>query len=474
MVVGEFTESTDFAVIGGGPGGYVAAIRAAQLGRQVTLIERQDIGGICLNVGCIPSKALIAVADEYHRLETAPSRGIHVESRSLDLAAVQTFKTEVVHRLTSGIRQLLDANGVTVVQGEARFLDPHQLRVVSEYESKKIAFRHAIVATGSRPRPLSMLPVDGSVVLGSTELLAKTRLPQHLIVVGGGYIGLELGVAFRKFGSRVTVIEATDHLLSGIEPSLVRVVGRRLAELDIAVHLQAEVVRAEIGTTQAQLWIDRSQGDSFTLTGDAVLVTVGRQPNTDELDCAQAAIAVDDRGLIVVDERLRTQNPDIAAIGDVTPGPMLAHKASYQAKVAAESLSGLASAQDALAIPAVIFTDPEIAMAGLTESQARDAGYDPLIGRFPFAANGRALTLQEGRGDAWVVGDRETGQILGVHIVGPDAATLIAEGVLAVELGATLEDLALTIHAHPTLSETLMEAAEQALGRAIHTAGKRH
>ncbi len=468
MVVGEFTESADLVVIGGGPGGYVAAIRAAQLGRQVTLVEREALGGVCLNVGCIPSKAVISVADQLHRLQDAESRGIRVDGVGVDMAGVQGFKSQVVGKLTGGVKELLRGNGVTVVDAEARFVDRHHVRVVSEYESKKIEFRQAILATGSRPRALDSLPIDGQVVLGSTELLALERVPRHLVVVGGGYIGLELGTAFRKFGSAVTVVETLGHLLSGTDSGLVRHVARQLTQLGVSVHLNTRVLSAEVRDGEAKLMLAGEQ-DQVEIVADAVLVTVGRIPNTDSLDLAEAGIAVDERGLVRVDERLRTTNADVAAIGDITPGPMLAHKASYQGKIAAESLCGQPSVQDALAVPAVIFTDPEIGTVGMTETQAREAGYEPVTGRFSFQANGRALSVGEARGEALVVADKPSGQVLGVHIAGPEASSLLAEGGLALEMGATLEDLALTIHAHPTLPETLMEAAEAALGRPIHS-----
>lgn len=472
MVVGEFTENADLVVIGGGPGGYVAAIRAAQLGRQVTLVEKGPLGGICLNVGCIPSKALISVSDDYERLRESGSRGIHVSSISLDIAQVQQFKAGVVTRLTSGVDTLLKANQVTVVESEARFVGPHHIRVVSEYESKKIEFRQAIIATGSRPRQLPNLPIDGKLVMGSTELLALDRIPEHLVVIGGGYIGLELGTAFRKFGSRVTVVEATEQLLAGTDPGLVRVVARRLKALGVAVHLKTRLEQLEAGDSTGRLTVSGPEGKSV-LEADAVLVTVGRMPNTEGLDLGEAGVEVDERGLVRVDQALKTTNPDIAAVGDITPGPMLAHKASYQGKVAAESLSGLPSAADAVAVPAVIFTDPEIASVGLGEEAAREQGWDPVVGRFSFQANGRALSLGNALGEVVVVADKPSGQILGLHVVGPEASTMIAEGTLALEMGATLEDLALTIHAHPTLPETIMEAAEAALGRPIHSVVKR-
>ncbi|PSR22883.1 MAG: dihydrolipoyl dehydrogenase [Sulfobacillus acidophilus] len=473
MVVGEFTESVDLLVVGAGPGGYVAAIRAAQLGRQVTVVEREQVGGICLNVGCIPSKALITVADEFYSLHDAGQRGIVAGQAHVEMSAVQNFKQGVVERLTGGVAQLLKAHGVTVVRGDARFVDPHRVRVVSEYESRKFEFRHAIIATGSRPRTLDVLPVDDQVVFGSTGLLACGRIPEHLVVVGGGYIGVELGTAFRKFGSRVTIVEATANLLMGIDPALVRVIRRRLQELGIEVELHSIIKQAEIDTQGAQLEVETG-GTVRTVRADSVLVTVGRIPNTDGLDLGAAQVSVDDRGMIMVDEHLRTKNPDVAAIGDVTPGPMLAHKASYQGKIAAESLCGQSSAADALAIPAVIFTDPEIASVGLTPEQARAQGSDVVVGRFPFSANGRALSMGEPAGEAIVVADRTSGIIMGVHLAGKDASNLIAEGALALEMGSTLDDLALTIHAHPTLSEAIMEAAEAALGRPIHQIVRQH
>lgn len=466
MVVGEFTEQADLVVIGGGPGGYVAAIRAAQLGRQVTLVERAELGGICLNVGCIPSKALIHVSDEYHRIGTAAERGIQVAGAAIDMAQVQRFKLGVVEKLTTGVAGLLKGHQVTVIVGEARFVGPQQIRVVSEYESKKIAFKDAILATGSRPRELGGIVLDGQVVVGSTELLALDRVPAHLVVIGGGYIGLELGTAFRKLGSQVTILEATGQLLAGTDSALVRVVERRLRALGVEVQLNADITSVAVIDGQAQVALGK---DAAPIFADAVLVTVGRVPNTDALDLAEAGISPDQRGVIPVDEYLMTTNRHVAAVGDITPGPMLAHKASYQGKIAAEHLAGQSSAADALAIPAVIFTDPEVASVGLTEADARERGYEPVVGRFSFQANGRALSLGDAVGEAIVVADQSSGLLLGVHVVGPEASTLIAEGTLALEMGATLTDLALTIHAHPTLPEVLMEAAESALGQPIHS-----
>lgn len=341
------------------------------------------------------------------------------------------------------------------------------MRVVSTYESQKIQFEKAIIATGSRPRALAGLPFDGVRVVSSTEALAFSEVPEHLVVVGGGYIGLELGTAWRKLGSQVTILEATPHLLPGFDRELVRPIERRLAQLGVRVMTNARVETARSTDDNVVLTVTRNDG-SEVLEADRVLVTVGRVPNTDGLGLSEAGITLDGGGFIPVNERMATKVPHLYAIGDVTPGPMLAHKASHQGLVAAEAIAGLASAFDVTAIPSVIFTDPEIASVGLTADEAKSQGYDPVVGRFPLAANGRALTLQETDGQAVVIADRETGLLLGFHWVGSQASSVIAEGTLALEMGATLEDLALTVHAHPTLSEAWMEAAMVALDRPVH------
>ncbi|AEJ41388.1 dihydrolipoyl dehydrogenase [Sulfobacillus acidophilus TPY] len=467
MVVGEFTESADVLIIGGGPGGYVAAIRAAELGQSVVLVERDAIGGVCLNVGCIPSKALISVADQAHQAHLWAERGVMYQGLSLDVDRIQAFRQQTVDRLTQGVRTLLEGHQVRVIEGEARFLGPHLVRVVSTYESQKIQFEKAIIATGSRPRALAGLPFDGVRVVSSTEALAFSEVPEHLVVVGGGYIGLELGTAWRKLGSQVTILEATPHLLPGFDRELVRPIERRLAQLGVRVMTNARVETARSTDDNVVLTVTRNDG-SEVLEADRVLVTVGRVPNTDGLGLSEAGITLDGGGFIPVNERMATKVPHLYAIGDVTPGPMLAHKASHQGLVAAEAIAGLASAFDVTAIPSVIFTDPEIASVGLTADEAKSQGYDPVVGRFPLAANGRALTLQETDGQAVVIADRETGLLLGFHWVGSQASSVIAEGTLALEMGATLEDLALTVHAHPTLSEAWMEAAMVALDRPVH------
>ncbi|MFO7245463.1 MAG: dihydrolipoyl dehydrogenase [Thermaerobacter sp.] len=473
MVVGDIATGVDVVVIGGGPGGYVAAIRAAQLGKEVLLVEREALGGVCLNVGCIPSKALISVASLYHRLQEEAERGLMVSGARVDLNKLQAWKQGVVDRLTGGVGQLLKGNDVQVTMGTATFTGPNQIIVeTAGGGAEHYKFDHAIIATGSRPVELPAFPFDGRRILSSTDALALTELPGHLLVIGGGYIGLELGTVYAKLGSRVTVVEAADRLLPGTDPELVQVVARRLRRLGVEVHVNTLAQGFEDDGRVAKVRLSRrgdgGQEETFTVDADRVLVCVGRRPNSEGLGLDRAGVRVDDRGFIPVDQQMRTSAPHIFAIGDVVGGAMLAHKASHEGIVAAEVIAGEPAAFEPAAIPAVIFTDPEIASVGLTETQAEAQGYQVMVGRFPFAASGRALTTGESEGFVKVVADASSHVVLGVHIVGHGASDLIGEGALAVEMAARLEDLALTIHPHPTLPESIMEAAEAALGQPIH------
>jgi dihydrolipoamide dehydrogenase len=466
MVVGELAESADLLVIGGGPGGYAAAIRAAQLDREVTLVERSGaagLGGVCLHVGCIPSKALIELAGAAHRTAELEAAGLRAGEVSVSLERFQAWRGELCARLARGVGELLAKGQVRIVHGEARFNRPDRVAVhTPDDHALFLEFQHAIVATGSRPIDFPGLPVDGERVLDSTGALALTTAPTSAAVVGAGYIGLELGTALAKLGTRVTVVEALDRVLPSVEESLTAPIRRRLRALGVDVRMRTTAERIE--------------GDNLVVAGpdgedrveaERVIVAVGRVPNTEDLGLGAAGIAPLDNGLIEVGEDMRATER-IAAIGDVVAGPALAHKATAEAAVAAEALSGLPAAFDARAVPEVIFTDPEIGTVGLTEAQARDAGLDPVVATFPLAASGRAGTLNERDGFTRLVTDRATDRVIGVHIVGPHASELVAGGALAIELMASPGDVAATIHPHPTLSEGLHEAAALALGHPIH------
>ena len=467
MVVGEIAMGTQLLVIGGGPGGYVAAIRAAQLGVETTLVEQEEVGGICLNHGCIPSKALIHGATLAHKVPHLKELGIEAKGLKVDAAKLQGWKQDVVKKLTSGVEQLLRANGVQILKGTAVFQSPKKVLVESEHGTQAVEFKHCILATGSRSIELPGFEFDGETVLSSRHALQLAEVPEKLVVIGGGYIGLELGTVFAKLGSRVTVIEMMEQLLPGTDPELVRVVERRLKALGVEVHTQSKAKALKKGKSGATLTAETPKGE-VSVDADCVLVSVGRKPNTQEVGLEKAKIELDGHGFVKIDDQLKTTNPRVWAIGDVAGPPMLAHKASHEGLVAAEIIAGKPAGPDWTAVPAVIFTDPEIAYVGLTEREAKEQGYETITGRFPFTALGRALSMGETDGFVKIVADKNNHVVLGVQIVGPEASTLIGEATLAVEMGARLEDLALTVHAHPTLPEALMEAAEAALGQPIH------
>ncbi|PTM57591.1 dihydrolipoyl dehydrogenase [Desmospora activa] len=470
MVVGDFATEVDVLVVGGGPGGYVAAIRAAQLGKKVTLVDKAELGGVCLNRGCIPSKALIHAADEVNKMKNASHMGIEVDGVKLDFPKTIQWKDQVVKKLTGGVGQLLKGNKVEVVQGEVYFSGENTVKVATEDNSTTYQFEHCILATGSRPTQIPSLPFDGEKIISSTEALNLQAVPEKLIVVGGGYIGLELGTAYAKLGAEVTILEGTDSLLPGTDPGMVRMVKRNLKKLGVDVVTNAMVQGADTSGNGVTVTAE-VKGEEKTFSADKVLVSVGRTPNTDELGLEHAGIELDGR-FVPTDKQMRTKNERIFAIGDIAGQPMLAHKASYEGKVAAEAIAGEPSEVDYRAMPYVIFSDPELAYTGLTEQEAKEQGYDVSVSRFSFAANGRALSLDAADGYFQVVADKETKQIIGAQIVGPEASSLISEVVLAIEMGANAEDIALTIHAHPSLPETFMEAAEGIVGNAIHMVNK--
>jgi dihydrolipoamide dehydrogenase len=470
MVVGEFTTEVDVLVIGAGPGGYVAAIRAAQLGKSVAVVEKAELGGVCLNVGCIPSKALIHAAHTYEQAKHTSNMGITMENVKVDFAKVQEWKNGIVKQLTGGVGSLFKGNKIQVIPGEALFVSENEVRVFHGYDVNRYKFNHCIIATGSRPIELPAFPF-GKRVLSSTEALALTEIPKSLVVIGGGYIGIELGTVFAKFGTKVTVLEGSDQILPGFEAEMTRLVERKLKKLGVEIKTKAlaqgmeekedgVIVKAEV------------KGEPQSFEAEYVLVTVGRRPNTDELGLRDIGMKLNDRGFVEVDKQCRTNIPNVYAIGDIVAGPALAHKASYEGKVAAEVIAGHAAEVDYKAIPAVVFSDPEIASVGISEKEAKEKGIEYVSGRFPFAANGRALSVNAGEGFVKLIAEKGTNLVLGAQIVGPEASNIIAEIALAIEMGATLEDIELTIHAHPTLGEVTMEAAELALGRPIHVLNK--
>ena len=467
MVVGDFPVETDTIVIGAGPGGYVAAIRAAQLGQNVTLVEKNKVGGVCLNVGCIPSKAMISSAHRYHEAQHSEDMGVITEGVKLDFSKVQEFKDSVVNKLVGGVEMLLKGNKVNVVQGEAYFVDSNKLKVMDEKQSQTYEFKNAIIATGSRPIEIPGFKFGGRI-LDSTGALALEDVPEKLVVIGGGYIGTELGSAYANFGTEVTILEGTPDILGGFEKQMTQLVKKNLKSKNAKVVTKAMAQSAEETDNGVKVTYE-AKGETHEVEADYVLVTVGRRPNTDELGLEELGLKMTERGLIEVDKQSRTSISNIYAIGDIVPGTPLAHKASYEAKVAAEAIAGEKSEVDYLAMPAVCFTEPELATVGLNESQAKEEGFEVVSGKFPFQANGRALGLNKTDGFVKVVARKEDGLVLGAQVAGNGASDIISELGLAVETGMTLEDIALTIHAHPTLGEIPMEAAEVALSRPIHS-----
>ncbi|MBU8768401.1 MULTISPECIES: dihydrolipoyl dehydrogenase [Cytobacillus] len=466
MVVGDFPIETDTIVIGAGPGGYVAAIRAAQLGQKVTIVEKANMGGVCLNVGCIPSKALIAAGHRYENAKHSDVMGITAENVKVDFTKVQEFKSGVVNKLTGGVEGLLKGNKVDIVRGEAYFVDANTLRVMDDNSAQTYTFKNAIIATGSRPIELPTFKFSKRV-LDSTGALALQEIPEKIVVIGGGVIGIELGGAYANFGSQVTVLEGADDILVGFEKQMTSLVKRNLKKKGVEFITKALAKGVEENENGVTVKFEE-KGEEKSLDADYVFVMVGRRPNTDELGLEQAGIKMTERGVIEIDKQCRTNVSNIYAIGDIVAGPQLAHKASYEGKIAAEAIAGHNAEIDYLAIPAVVFSEPELASVGYTEQQAKEEGIEVTAAKFPFAANGRALALDSTDGFLKLVTRKEDGLVIGAQIAGASASDMIAELGLAIEAGMTAEDLAMTIHAHPTLGEITMEAAEVAIGSPIH------
>ncbi len=458
----------DVVVIGAGPGGYVCAIRLAQLGKKTLCVESHKIGGVCLNYGCIPSKAMISTADLYHRIDSSKSIGITVGEKHLDFGATQKFRERVVKRMTGGVKALFKGNGVDVLFGQASFLDANTLKVSGDEGEETVSFTDAVIATGSVPFFLKGFEPDGERVVGSLKALEFEEVPESLLVIGGGYIGLELGIAYAKFGTKVTVIEMMDSLLPLSPKNLSALVAKRCRKLKINVHLETAARELEKHADHVTLVATGPDEEELRFDADRLLVTIGRTPNTAGLELQNVGLETVGRGFIEVDGQRRTKVPNIYAIGDVAGEPMLAHKASKEGLVAAEVIAGHDVTYAPKAVPAVIFTDPEVAYVGLSEEEAIEEGYEVATGEFPFMASGRAAAINHTDGFVKVIGDAKSGLVLGVQIVGPEASDLISEACLAIEAGLTMEDIGHTMHPHPTLGETVMEAAETALGKAIH------
>jgi dihydrolipoamide dehydrogenase len=459
MVMGDRVEEVDVVVIGGGPGGYAAAFRCAELGLETVVVDAGNrLGGACLYEGCIPSKALLHVAAVLHEAERAKDFGIDFGEPRISLDPLRKWKAErVVGKLSRGLVSVAKSKGVKVVGGRATFESSQSVRIGGD-DPQVIRFAHAIIATGSTPARLPNLP-QSERVMDSTAALEVPEIPERLLVIGGGYIGLELGQVYAALGTSVTVVEMTDGLLPGVDRDLVQPLARRCEKLFAAIHLGTKVS----GIRETAEGLEATLEGKGTERFDRVLVAVGRRAATEGLGLERTKARADARGVIAVDERCRTADPHLYAVGDVTGEPMLAHRATRQGRVAAEAIAGRPSAFDVVAMPAVVFTDPEIAWCGLTEAQAEREGRAVKIAKFQWAASGRATTLGRSDGLTKLIGDPESGRLLGVGIVGPGAGELIAEATLAVENALLAEDVALTIHAHPTLSESVMEAAEHFL-----------
>ena len=488
--------TTQTVVIGGGPGGYAAAFRAADLGQEVTLVEPlTNPGGVCLHWGCVPTKALLHVVKVKDEARAAQDWGLTFSEPEVDLDGLRSFKDGVIRRLTGGLAQLVKQRGITHVHGRAHFTSDHTLEVALKEESAagddgdvqggtdtmKISFTNAIIATGATPIPLPNVDIESDRIMYAKQALDLTDIPESLLVVGGGYIGLELGSVFGKLGSRVTIVEMQPDIMPGADRDLVKIFRRAnekevfhrirtgtvvsaMEEVSDGLRVTMEAVDGDGRTTENAT----GESDAVEETFSKVLLTVGHRPNTESLNLDAAGIKTDERGFVVVDAQRRTNLEHVFAVGDVTGPPLLAHKANLEGKVAAGVISGFSVAYDPATIPSVEYTDPEIAWAGLTEDEAKEQGREVTVTSFPWAASGRALAMGTNIGKTKMIVDKETTRVLGVGIVGKDAGELISEGVLAVEMAALAEDVASSVHPHPTLSETLMEAAELVDGSATH------
>ncbi|MBV8497715.1 MAG: dihydrolipoyl dehydrogenase [Candidatus Eremiobacteraeota bacterium] len=470
----------DVAVIGAGPGGYHAAIRLGQLGKKVICIDRDEIGGVCLNWGCIPTKALLHVGEVIRHIERAGSLGLKVPKAEIERETVAKFKSDVVNANVGGVKTLFKANGVEFLAGEATLRSANEIAVkTKDGGSAKVTAKYVVIATGSAPVDVKAWPRDGETIINSDDAVGLARIPKKLLVIGGGVIGLEFATVYARLGAEVLVVEMMPQIITGTDAEIGKTLGRILKKQGIEIMLNTKVGALEKRGNAVRATIDGegTGGPSTSLRAgsddardfDMVLVAVGRRPVTDKLGLDAAGLATDERGFIATDRQQRTKVSNIFAIGDVTGAPLLAHRAMKQGVVAAEVINGDKSAAfDPVAVPNCIYTDPEVATVGLSEEEAKAGGYEVRIGKFPLTASGRARTMNETEGLIKLVGDAKSDLLLGMHIVAPQAESLIGEGVMALEMGATLEDIGLSVHPHPTLTEGIMDASEAAHGKAIH------
>ncbi len=459
---------TQAVVIGSGPGGYVAAIRLAQLGVETTIVEREELGGVCLNRGCIPSKAFISGANIFDSIQHAGDIGIKTSKPTVDLKKMRAWKDTIVERLTSGVGGLLTKAGVTTIYGEASFKDKNTLTIKGKDGTSQLAFDNCMIATGSRSMEIPPFPQDGKHVISSTEALNLDTVPKNLCVIGGGVIGLEIGMYLNTFGAEVTVVEMMDQILPGVDAEVVKTLARELKKKKIKVLTKTKALGFTGKGSKMEVQVESAKGKKSTIPTDKILVSVGRRPNTEGLGLDKAGVNIGERGFIDVNNKLQTNVPHIYAIGDVCGGMLLAHKASKEGLVAAAVIAGKNEIYDVRAMPGAIFTVPEIATVGLTENEAKDAGHEIRVGKFPFAALGKALAARHTEGFVKIIADAKTDLVLGVHIIGTHASDIISEAALAIEMGACAEDIGLTVHPHPTLGESMMEAAEAVHDMAIH------
>jgi len=451
----------DIIVIGSGPGGYASAFRAADLGREVLIVDKDPtLGGVCLNRGCIPSKTLLHIAKVLEEAESLKNMGVGFSKPKIDIDGVRSWKSKIVTQLSSGISQMAKARKVQTIQGEATFLSNSEIQIKSGSKKQVVTFDHCVIAAGSSSSMIPGIPMDNKDVLTSRTALDLVRIPKNLLIIGGGYIGLEMGTVFNSLGSVVSVAEFLPNLLPGADADLVKPLARKLKKQFEEIYLSTKITNVKPSRPKGLTVTMEKNGRTSTKKFDQVLVAVGRKPNTKNMGLENTTIIINEKGFITVDKCQKTNIDNIYAIGDIAGDPMLAHKATHEGKVAAEVICGLPAEFDAKAIPAVIFTDPEIAWVGITEDEAKDKSIPYKKGEFPWAASGKSLALGRNEGRTKIIFDPDTKRTIGVGIVGPNAGDLISEGALAIEMGADAEDISLTVHPHPTLGETFANAAE--------------